>query len=116
MQLLITFKGNYADEFDVEGFALIDSDAWNDYLENLKSSYKDAKSIFWYFGSNQEIEFRPWVHSKWEDNKRVVIAEYSALDMLLQSYRVEEITDKEHEILRKLFHETEMGFFPWIGW
>lgn len=48
---LLVFKMDYADEFDVEGLRLLETDKLYDILNKL-DKYKD-KEYEWYFGTNE---------------------------------------------------------------
>jgi len=120
--LLVTFKANYADEFDVFGFALPAKDFWEEYLDHLKEDYTNAKEINWYFGTNEELVWRSnHERTGWDrENDKPIIAYRAALEKLLSRYKVTEIDEPTFNMLSTLFdlkYPTACwGHFPWVGW
>lgn len=53
-KVLVKWSSNYADEFDVDGFVLMDESVWNEAKEKIPK-YEDEISIG--FGTNEEIEY-----------------------------------------------------------
>lgn len=49
--VLVRFEANWADEFDVEGFAVMDSDEFLAWIKRVPDQYEFG------FGTNQSIEF-----------------------------------------------------------
>jgi hypothetical protein len=58
MKLLIKFCADYADEFDVHGFAIMPESVWKERVEKFieREGAEDARGE-WYFGSNEFIEY-----------------------------------------------------------
>jgi hypothetical protein len=81
MQLLIKWRGNWADEINLNGFMIYDSDAWQT-LSNDIAAYEKSFSVC--VGTNEDIEY---------DNGKC----------LLQNMSVTELTDDEANVLAKLF-------------
>jgi len=117
-KLLVVFKDNYADEFDVEGFAVVDQLEWARYIEHLLKDYGKTDTITWYLGSNEEIYWESsMVQVRVDTQKGAGILEHqSALTQLLNSYEVQEITDEQYNMFKELFGVNAFGMFPWIGW
>ena len=55
MKILLKFEGNYADEFDLEGFCVIKQEEWEKFAEYYHSR---TEEITCHFGSNQEMWWR----------------------------------------------------------
>jgi hypothetical protein len=87
-QYLIKFSGDYADEFDVQGFRVLREDQYAEFVERVKNAQYPQEV---YFGTNEYIEF------------------YSA-SSYLSGLEVEEISDNEAEVLLGLFGD-EYGTF-----
>lgn len=81
--LFITFDGNYADEFDVDGFMVIADEAWKRYVDSLTDEDFGKRNDF-YFGSNESLSF--------EDK-----ANY------LSCFDVKKVSDDELVVLKKFF-------------
>ena len=93
--LLVTSSNNYADEFDVFGFALVTEDAWASHLSQVeKRVFPDDKNYDnhreWSgpnmvgFGTNESILFESFQEYK-------------------NSFRTKEITEGEAEVVTRLF-------------
>lgn len=54
--VLVTFRADYADEFDVYGFKLTTEIQWNHDLENARKYFEKHGSWEAYFGTNEAIE------------------------------------------------------------
>jgi len=56
--ILVKYSNNYADEFDIEGFALFESeDLWNDHLKDAKNVFEGKKVVEQYFGTNESVMY-----------------------------------------------------------
>lgn len=86
--LLVKFSSNWADEFDVEGFALMTQE---NYDANI-AFYSRADAYFG-FGTNQELEGSD----------------------IVQGFKAQPITDAEADTLRKLFPELRSKYYPVYG-
>lgn len=80
---LVTFKHNWADEFDAEGFSICDEIEKQNILENAKNG------VSFYFGTNEG----------WEDGEDIS-----------SGFNFEPITDEEEQVLRKLFPSLKTTF------
>lgn len=89
--LFITFDGNYADEFDVDGFMVIADEAWKRYVDSLTDEDFGNRNDF-YFGSNESLSF--------EDK-----ANY------LSCFETKEVSDDELVVIKKFFG-LKSGFIP----
>jgi hypothetical protein len=86
-KVLMTWYGNYADEFDVSGWIVTtkeDSDHIINTLVNHKSKF------YWYFGTNEYME-------------------YDSGGELAEEITVTNITEKEYNTLNNLF-DGEFGY------
>lgn len=79
--LLVNFKCNYADEFDMCGFMVVDSHIWNNYVNRLTDA--DVAKEF-YFGTNEAFNF------------------YDKEDYL-RNFTWSEVSESELETLKKFF-------------
>ncbi|MHA2280095.1 MAG: hypothetical protein ACXAC5_04365 [Promethearchaeota archaeon] len=54
-RVLVKFRDNYADEFDIEGWKIMCKESWDNYVKAMK------KDVVWpqskYFGTNEGIEW-----------------------------------------------------------
>ena len=79
---LIKYEYNYGDEFDIEGFQILDENEMKDINEGIdKANYPKE----YYFGTNEEIE--------WKNSKEV-----------RDGITVTELTNTEYHILKNLFN------------
>jgi hypothetical protein len=86
--LLIKYKKDYADEFDVKGFMVSNEDDWNKHLSDVKRYFDlNPHTVERYFGSNEFV-----VYNDFEEYKR--------------SFEIVNITSEEAETLNKLFNGT----------
>lgn len=119
-QLLIKYHSNYADEFDVDGFAVWPESKWEEHktavtawFDNrakkrgpkpeLPAAYTDPK----YYEAYDK--FRKWerdgeVECYFGTNEAV---NYSSLEDYLRCFKTTEITEEELQVLTKFFGE------PW---
>lgn len=79
--ILLTFSEEHADEFQVEGFAILERIKWESYCEKIKD-YPFPQEV--YFGTNEVIEF-------------------SSPNNYINSFEVIAIDEKQAEFLEKLF-------------
>ena len=87
--LLIKQSGNYADEFDLEGFMVIPEKTWEEIKEGWKEFEYPHNS---YFGSNEFITFE-------------------SPEDILDSFEVIELTTLEEAVLVKLFNGGKATFY-----
>lgn len=60
---LLRFYDNYCDEFDIEGFVVVDGielSEWMAAMEKLRESMKNGKSFEFYFGTNEWVEYEEY--------------------------------------------------------
>ena len=96
--VLLVYKDNYADEFDVHGFAFLKLDDW-EYIKREAAETKFPKEI--YFGSNEYMEY--------DDAKEFINA-----------FKVSVITPEAIDELKRFFYmnrpgETLFGICPYHG-
>lgn len=82
--LLIKLHRNWADEFDVEGFVVMDASAWEEHKALAKVEFEKKGSIERYFGTNESLDF-------------------GSLEDYLDSFAVLELTMEEYEVFKKFF-------------
>lgn len=96
MNLLIQFDSNYADEFDVEGFLVMTKEEWETHKAAIQKRFdalppKDPSKYYGeeleaYFGTNESLS-------------------WGSMDAYLHDFKVTEISDEEHAVLKKFFGE-----------
>ena len=93
-KVLVKYRDNYSDEFDVEGFAVDDADEWQKHLKLIEEAFKDnpGASIECWFGTNEAIT-------------------YESYDDYVEAFEVTPITDAEAATLEKLFGGGSFGTF-----
>ena len=91
-KVLVIFKGDWADEMDIEGFDIISKEEWEyKKLELKHTQFPQQIGI----GSNQELD-------------------YDSSKEYLSDFKVQEISDEEEAIIRKLFVYLPLGEVPWL--
>ena len=97
-KVLVIFQRDWADEFDISGFAIYEKDKW----EKDVKAFSEAETYnSFYFGTNQCIE-----------------DEEIGVNFLNYSYKVKDISDSEAEVFEKFFNKSyhreilEFGTFP----
>jgi hypothetical protein len=92
-KVLIIGNTNYADEFDLDFFHVVEADEWEEikkitakYFEKVGDTEQEV-----YFGTNEQIIFCGY--NDW-----------------LRSFKVKELSDEEAATLKKLFECGEYGF------
>ena len=95
-QILVKFSANWANEISLNGWELYSRLAWGN-VETAILGHKYPTTT--YVGSNQDITF-------------------NSAKELLDAYTVEQISDEDAEILKRLFPSGERGTFkaPWEYW
>jgi hypothetical protein len=93
----VKFEGDYADEFYVNGFVVVTSDSWKEYLESLNEMEFPIEK---YFGTNESMEFE---------------SAQSYLDQI----DVKGVTDEEFAVFKKFFGKSysddiSFGKFFWL--
>jgi hypothetical protein len=86
--LLVKYKGDWADELEVEGFWVTTKEEYEEWLIEIKNSFPYT----YYIGTNEEIE-------------------YESLDSLQYDLSVKEITQEQFDNLKVVFGGS-FGFFP----
>jgi len=76
--VILNFEKDYADEFDVKGFAFISLDQWEYYKKEAKNCEYPIES---YFGSNEALVFE-------------------SADEFIKSFKVKSITEMEMNIIK----------------
>lgn len=84
--ILVTFKANYADEFDVEGFTIFDEAEWIEHLAKVETLFaaNNQRQFARYFAINEAIIFKNF-------------------DEYKQAFTVKSITHDEEDTIKKLF-------------
>lgn len=94
-KVLLVFDDNWADEFDISAWQIVDKDKW----ESLRDEFieKVGENTFCCcFGTNEEIDY---------DNASAFIDQISE----------KAITAEEAKLIKKIFGVTEMGAIDIIG-
>lgn len=88
--ILIHYRDNYADEFDIFGFCLMPEESWNRIKDKL--TIDDIR--YFRFGSNEEIY-------------------YNSKDEFLTKFWHRPVSDIEAKTLKKMFRGISTGFGHW---
>jgi hypothetical protein len=124
-KILVLFDGNYADEFDIEGFTIMDEGEfykgtsllkhWPEIPEDKKASYQKGKTVYKemevYFGTNEAMIFYgPEDFKNCVKEKRISENEIEALKETLNidsSYGFGDIVDSVFENLADYVEHPE---------
>lgn len=90
---LITYRDNWADEMDIDGFSYMTSSEKEEYFSKFKEHFDQCGSYVFYLGTNEEIE-------------------YSDYKQFKNSFDIKKIEQDEYKTLEKFFSKSE-GFFPY---
>ena len=82
--LLIKLHRNWADEFDVEGFVVMDTPQWEAHKVMAKAQFEEKGYIERYFGTNEALEF-------------------SSFKDYMDAFAVLELSMEEYEVFKKFF-------------
>ena len=101
MNVLLKFKANYGDEFDLYGFAVKTEAEWIEHQEIAKIAFeeKGAADREFGFGTNESLQF------------------YDVEDYL-SCFQVTKITNEEAAVLKQLFscsYSDDIGFGHYVG-
>jgi len=55
--VLLNYGDNYADEFDIHGLIVITKEEYEKSLKELKLYFDKYASYYWYFGTNEAMEY-----------------------------------------------------------
>ena len=92
--ILVKFCANWADEMDVEGFAVFEKNDWESQVEKFKNA--ESYNSFW-FGTNEGFE-REEIGNHW-----------------LRHYKIKNLTDVEYESLKNLFSSSYKPFIDFVN-
>lgn len=95
-KVLVIYRGNYQEEKDVDGFAILDKDQWLEYDDNTAKFFRQKNDVLIaYVGTDQPIYFNNY--EEWR-----------------MSFEVIDLDDDETAILDTLFNLTNdrFGFVP----
>lgn len=84
---LVKFEADYADEFDVYGFRVMNESQFQEFTANLEK-IKFPQEV--YFGTNEAVEFE-------------------SLDEYKRAFKSKEIDRNEHLVLKRLFGNDWYG-------
>lgn len=95
MYYLVKFSKDWADEFDVYGFAVFKKEEWEDLYKKLKENKNEpAGSVG--FGTNEG----------WEDE---------TIGDFIENVEIVPISKEEKVLLKKVFGKNDFGYFPDFG-
>lgn len=89
--VLVEYTADYADEFDVGGWAIYTQEEWDKFTADVVAAFERGRIFTHHFGTNQEVEFQ-----------------YAS--QLLECYQLKSITANEAAVLRKLIIND--GYHP----
>jgi hypothetical protein len=96
---LVKFNCDWADEFDVYGFTIIENDEWDKFMQAIENLDYPHES---YFGTNEAIIFE-------------------RRDDIIRSFKVVDITDQEADIFKRCFQRypddehINFGYIPFTS-
>jgi len=97
-KVLIKFNGNYADEFDVSGFVIMEEKDFYDKLKMLEQwPIRDEDELHSWEKNKDKVFYRP-MYIGFGTNESV---EFDGLEDFKSQIRVEELTEEEAEFLQK---------------
>ncbi len=94
-KVLLVFDDNWADEFDISAWQIVDKDKWESLREQFLEKVGD-NSFSFYFGTNEDMEY---------DNASAFIDQISE----------KAITSEEAKLIKKIFGCSEMGTIDILG-
>lgn len=94
-KVLIQFVADWADEFNVYGFAIMDKNEWDEHVSAFKE--KSVVNGFW-FGTNEG-----WESEEIDSDK----------ESWLRNYKAKEINDNELSVIKTFFGDS-YGNFPYL--
>lgn len=116
--ILIKYDSNYADEFDVDGFAVWPESQWESHKAAVgkffdqRTAKRGPKPVLPPHTDPNYYKVYDQVR-KWERGEEVEryfgtneSVMYSSLEDYLRCFKVTEISEEEHQVLKKLFGET----------
>lgn len=86
--ILLKLNSNYGDEFDVDGFLIMDTQKWSDSKKLLQDYDREIES---FFGSNEYLY--------WENGPS-----------FLEEVKEIEISEEEEKFLKRIFKSNDFGF------
>ncbi len=89
--LLVIYRGNWADEMDIDGFFTTTQEWWDAFVERVNKHFENDDMFSYYVGTNEEID-------------------YPSAQDLLHDFKIQEITAEEDATLKKLFRGGTLGF------
>lgn len=102
--ILLKFKKNWADEFDCEGFKIMNL-AEHDYLDNLFATDFGDESVNWNFGSNEGWEDEFTFRTMWNSYLTKTIISKEEAD-IIQKHLLSVVK------MSGTYYESEYGIFP----
>ena len=104
--LYIKYKGDWADEMNVYGFAIITKDEWDDIIDHVKKFFVENSLYTFYIGTNEEIEYEDF-DSWFRDFKVTEMSYGESIAVLAVLSRI----DKYEQVKEKGIR-FKSGFFP----
>ena len=96
MKILVNFESDWADEFTVHGFAIMEIEVWNDQVEKFKSGHPDAIEG-WYFGSNEGFDEITEDRDYWLQNYTIHSIGESTAAALIELFHLYKVNDEIYE-------------------
>lgn len=118
--VLVKFKDNYADEFDLEGYWLTTKDRWDSHVADVTNYWNKATEAKkrpqmegesdWHYRDAQRVE----VESYFGTNEAML---WTSPEDYLRAFTVQELTEEEAAVVSKLFlGGSESGTFgDWVS-
>lgn len=93
-KLLLKYEDDWADEFEISAWQIIDANKWNSLKDKFLEKFKDNEFSF-YFGTNEEIF-------------------YSHGREFIDKIDIRVLTSDEVKMIKNIFKCTQMGPFDFI--
>lgn len=90
--VILTFNGNYSDEFDVDGFLITEKTWWEGYKKEVEEKFGAGEREYG-FGTNEHLSF---------DDAEDYFSQITELAA----------TQEEIHTIQKVFGTNEFGIFP----
>jgi hypothetical protein len=110
--VLVTFDSNWADEMDVNGFALMELSVWNNFCARIKKEIftKDAGVVEFGIGTNEELRYESY--ASWKGDFKVKKVSNSEATVISKAFglKIKRLKGKDDYDLDFDYNET-FGFF-----
>lgn len=93
-KLLVSFKCDWADEFEMEGFSVVDKEWWEKKVSQINTYFETETEYEEGFGTNESFI-------------------WTSAEDLLGCFEAVELSDEEAAVFEKYKH-LAISYFPWL--